>query len=146
LPLAEEFHMTMEAHIDQPYGVIYAIDYKRDAFGNKLIDKNGYAQAGERKAMGDINPDWMGGITNRISYKGLALSFLIDIQKGGDIYAWGKAYRGLFGTSAETLEGRAEWSAGTGGFIEKGVKEANGSPNDIAIEPTYRWYNLYNQQ
>ena len=146
LPLAEEFHMTMEAHIDQPYGVIYAIDYKRDAFGNKLIDKNGYSQVGERKAMGNINPDWMGGIMNRISYKGLALSFLIDFQKGGDIYSWGKAYRGLFGTSAETLEGRAEWNAGTGGFIEKGIKESNGQPNDIAIEPTYRWYNLYNQQ
>jgi TonB-linked SusC/RagA family outer membrane protein len=146
LPLADEFHMTMEAHVDQPYGVIYFIDYKRDAFGNKLIDKNGYAQAGERKAMGNINPDWNGGISNHLTYKGFNLSFLIDFQKGGDVYSWGKSYRALFGTSAETLEGRAEWNAGTGGFVESGIKESSGQPNDVAIEPTYRWYNLYNQQ
>ncbi|SHE94004.1 TonB-linked outer membrane protein, SusC/RagA family [Mariniphaga anaerophila] len=146
LLLAEEFHMTMEAHVDQPYGQIYIIDYKRDSFGNKLIDKNGYAQAGERKAMGDINPDWIGGITNRLTYKNFSLGFLIDVQKGGDIYSWGKSYRALFGTSTETLEGREEWAAGTGGFVESGIKETNGKPNDVAIGPTNRWYNLYNKQ
>ena len=146
LPLTDEFHMTMEAHIDQPYGVIYTIDYKRDAFNNKLIDDKGYAQAGDWKAMGDINPDWMGGISNQFRYKGFNLNFLIDIQMGGDIYSWGKAYRGLFGTSAETLEGRAEWYDGTGGFIEEGISESTGQPNDIPIQPTYRWYNLFDKQ
>ncbi len=146
LSLANEFHMSIEAHVDQPYGIIYALDYKRDAFGNKLIDKNGFAQAGEWKAMGDLNPDWMAGITNQFSYKGFNMSFLIDIQKGGDIYSWGKAYRALFGTSAETLEGRAEWYAGTGGYVEEGIKESNGQPNDIPIQPVYRWYNLFNKQ
>ncbi|MCF6358459.1 MAG: hypothetical protein L3J54_11700 [Draconibacterium sp.] len=96
--------------------------------------------------MGDLNPDWIGGITNQFSYKGFNMSFLIDFQKGGDIYSWGKAYRALFGTSVETLEGRDEWYAGTGGFVEDGIKETNGQPNDIPIQPVYRWYNLYNKQ
>lgn len=146
LPLAEEFHMSIQARPGEPYGVIYTTDYKRDTFGHKLIDKNGFAQAGEWKAMGNINPDWMGGINNQFSYKNLSLSFLVDIQKGGDIYSWGKAYMGLFGTSAETLEGRAEWAAGTGGFIEEGRSESNGQPNTIPIDPTLRWYNIYNKQ
>jgi len=146
LSLADEFHMSIEAHIDQPYGIIYALDYKRDAFGNKLIDKNGFAQTGDWKAMGDLNPDWIGGISNQFRYKNFNLSFLVDIQKGGDIYSWGKAYRALFGTSAETLEGRDEWYAGTGGYIEEGIKESNGQPNDIPIQPGYRWYNLFNKQ
>lgn len=146
LPLADEFHMTLEAHVDQPYGVIYTFDYKRDAFGNKLIDNSGYAQAGEWTAMGNINPDWMGGLSNHFSYKGFNLSFLIDFQKGGDIYSWGKSYRALFGTSKETLEGRAEWYAGTGGYVESGINENTGQKNDIAIQPTYRWYNLFNRQ
>lgn len=146
LPLAEEFHMTLESHIDEPYGQFYFIDYKRDALGNKLIDKNGFAQAGERRAMGSINPDWIGGVTNQLRYKGFNLSLLIDFQKGGDIYSWGKAYRALFGTSIESAEGRDEWYAGTGGYIEEGVKETNGQPNDIPVQPIYRWYNLFNKK
>lgn len=146
LPLASEFHMTIEAHVDQPYGQIYFIDYKRDAFGNKLIDKNGFALAGERKAMGDINPDWNAGITNSFSYKGFNLSFLLDVQMGGDIYSWGNSYRGLFGTSQDTEEGREEWLAGTGGFVEEGINETSGQPNDIGVDPTYRWYNLFNKK
>lgn len=146
LLLASEFHMTIEAHVDQPYGQIYFIDYERDAFGNKLIDKNGYATAGERKAMGDINPDWNAGITNTLTYKGLSLSFLIDMQMGGDIYSWGNSYRGLFGTSKDTEEGRTEWLAGTGGFVEEGINEETGRPNEVAVDPTYRWYNLFNKK
>lgn len=146
LPLADEFHMSMQAHVGRPYGEIYTRDFKRDVFGNKLIDKNGYAQAGEWKALGNINPDWIGGITNSFSFKNLSLSCLIDIQKGGDIYSWGKAYMALFGTSAETLEGREEWYAGTGGYVETGVQETDGKDNTTPIQPSYRWYNLFNQQ
>ncbi|MFV0345794.1 MAG: SusC/RagA family TonB-linked outer membrane protein [Bacteroidales bacterium] len=146
LPLAEDFHMSMQARPGRPYGEIYTLDFKRDAFGNKLIDKNGFAQAGEWKAMGDINPDWLAGLSNKFTYKNLSMSFLIDMQMGGDIYSWGKAYMGLFGTSAETLEGRAEWIDGTGGYVESGVSEVDGKPNTVAIDPSMRWYNLYNQQ
>ena len=146
LLLASEFHMTIEAHVDQPYGQFYFIDYKRDAFNNKLIDQNGFAQSGERKAMGDINPDWNAGITNTFRYKGLSLSFLIDMQMGGDIYSWGNSYRGLFGTGADTEEGREEWLAGTGGFVEEGINETSGQVNTIGVDPTYRWYNLFNKK
>lgn len=146
LPLASEFHMTIEAHVGQPYGQFYFVDYKRDAFGNKLIDKNGFALAGERMAMGDINPDWNAGLSNRFSFKGLSLSMLIDMQKGGEIYSWGDSYRGLFGTRIESAEGRDEWNAGTGGFVEEGINETTGKPNDVPIDPTYRWYNLFNKR
>ena len=146
LPLADDFHMSIEARPGEPYGVIYTTDYKRDVFGNKLLDKDGYSQAGEWKAMGNINPDWIGGMTNQFSYKNLSLSFLVDMQMGGDVYSWGKAYMGLFGTSVETLEGREEWNAGTGGFVEQGINESNGQQNTTAIDPTLRWYNIYNKQ
>ncbi|MGQ7868855.1 SusC/RagA family TonB-linked outer membrane protein [Sunxiuqinia sp. sy24] len=161
LPLADEFHMTIEARPGQPYGVIYTTDYKRDSFGNVLIDKDGYTQAGEKKAMGNINPDWIGGISNSLSYKNLKMSFLVDVQMGGDVYSWGKAYYCLFGTGAETLEGREEWYATHDpatyyttplrdvepkGFIEEGIMESTGQPNSIPIDPQVHWYSLFNQQ
>ncbi|MCT4648418.1 MAG: SusC/RagA family TonB-linked outer membrane protein [Carboxylicivirga sp.] len=146
LPLGSDFHAEIRAYPGQPYGQIYTTDFKRDGFGNKLVDDNGYPIKGERKAMGNINPDWMAGLSNSLSYKSLSMSFLIDMQKGGDIYSWSKSYRGLFGTSKETLEGRADWYAGTGGYVEKGINENTGKPNDVAIAPTYRWYHLYNKE
>ncbi|MFV0505517.1 MAG: SusC/RagA family TonB-linked outer membrane protein [Bacteroidales bacterium] len=146
LQLAEDFGVSIQARPDHPYGEIYTTDFKRDAFGNKLIDKDGYAQAGEYKAMGNINPDWIGGLSNQFSYKNWSLSFLIDMQMGGDIYSWGKAYMALFGTGAETLEGREEWIAGTGGYVESGISEVYGKPNTVAIDPSMRWYNLYNEE
>jgi len=146
LPLGTDFHAEIRAYPGEPYGEIYTNDFKRDSFGNKLIDDNGFPITGDKKSMGNINPDWMAGLSNRLSYKGMSISFLIDMQKGGDIYSWSKAYRGLFGTGQESLEGRAEWYAGTGGFVESGINENTGKPNDVAVSPTNRWYQLFNKE
>lgn len=55
------------------YDVIYAWDYKRDSFGRKLIDNNGFAQKGTSRKMGFINPDWIGGLLNRFTFKNITL-------------------------------------------------------------------------
>lgn len=146
LPLGDDWHAEIRAYEGSSYGDIYTRDFKRDIFGNKLVDDLGYAIPGEYKKMGNINPDWMAGITNQLTYKGWTVSCLVDIQKGGDIYSWGKAYRTLFGTGVETLEGRAEWYAGTGGYVEEGINENNLQPNTVPISPTARWYHIFNKQ
>jgi hypothetical protein len=30
--------------------------------------------------------------------------------------------------------------------VEEGINENTGRPNDVAIDPTYRWYNLFNKR
>jgi len=157
--LSELWHADILAIPGEEYGVIWGIDYKRDNFGNKLIDENGFAQKGEAKIMGSINPDFLSGFSNTFSYKNISLSFLIDIHKGGDIYSYGKAYKTLYGTGAETLEGRAEWyethdpetnyripipGVEPRGYIEEGINENTGQQNDIPIQPMYKWFNLWN--
>lgn len=39
------------------------------------------------QVIGNVLPEWTGGIRNSFSYKGFSLSFLIDVRKGGDIYS-----------------------------------------------------------
>ena len=156
--LEDSWIATIQARPGEEYGAIYAWDYKRDSYGRKLIDNEGFSQKGEYKKMGSINPDWIGGISNRVSYKNFSLSFLIDIRKGGNVASMGKAYRALFGTSAETLEGRQEWYsthdpdylysvplAGVEpqGFVESGINETTGQPNTVPVDPIYRWYNIW---
>ncbi len=158
LVLGTLWSASIQARPGELFGGIYGLDYKRDKFGNKLIDENGFAQKGEISLLGDIQPDFIGGIQNKVHWKGFDLSFLIDIQVGGEFFSWGKAMRSLFGTAAETLEGRAEWYAThdpntnyqtplpgvkPDGYYEEGVQEKNGRPNDIPIQPIWRWYNIY---
>ena len=52
--------------------------------------------------IGNFTPDWTGGINNSFSYKNLSLSFLIDMQKGGDIYSLDMDYGLSSGLYPET--------------------------------------------
>jgi hypothetical protein len=75
--------------VGQPYGVFYGNVSARDEDGNVLIDPSTglMIDALEQEVYGDPNPDYIMGISNMFSYKGLSLSFLIDYKKGGDIYS-----------------------------------------------------------
>ena len=140
--------------------MIYRYEYKRNEKGEKLISDDGTSIKGDYVNLGAINPDSMGGLANKISYKNIQLNFLIDFQLGGEIYSHGLAYRDLMGTSVESLRGREEWySTHQGvlngdpipgvipkGFVEDGVNVNTGAKNDVPVEPMIRtlntiWFN-----
>ena len=160
ITLDEIWYATIQARPGQEFGQIYTADFLRDKFGRKLVDDNGFALPGDYKSMGKITPDWTGSISSHISWRGFSLSFLVDIRKGGKVYSIGKAYRALFGTSAESLTGRADWYAthtginyGTPlpnvdpkGFIEDGIDENTGQKNAVPVDPIYRWYNNWSKE
>jgi TonB-linked SusC/RagA family outer membrane protein len=56
--------------------------------GRPLVTKAGrYIRSGQRTPLGNVYPDWFGGITNTLTYKKINFSFLIDFKKGGDIFS-----------------------------------------------------------
>jgi TonB-linked SusC/RagA family outer membrane protein len=82
------------------YGTIFGYDWYRDDQGKLLINndpsddfRDGFPMPDNRemKALGEINPDWTGNITNTFKYKDVSLSFMIDVKSGGDLYN-GTAY------------------------------------------------------
>jgi TonB-linked SusC/RagA family outer membrane protein len=116
IQLGTYWDMKLMAIPGQPYGCLYGYDYLRDPDGN-IIHRNGVPVQGELKILGDIQPDWIGGITNQFSYKGFDLSVLVDYHKGGDIYNMTNAWGRYAGALDETLIGRE------GGIVGVGVKE-----------------------
>jgi TonB-linked SusC/RagA family outer membrane protein len=46
------------------------------------VNKDGKIDATDRQVLGNFQPDWEGGITNRFSYKGLDFSFVIIARMG----------------------------------------------------------------
>ncbi|MGB0274459.1 MAG: SusC/RagA family TonB-linked outer membrane protein [Flavobacteriaceae bacterium] len=86
--------------VGEPFGVIRGHAHVRDANGAKVLNvrtsgsgASAYQYAhylrtsNSDNVIGDINPDWTGSIRNSFTYKNFDLSFLIDIQQGGDFFS-----------------------------------------------------------
>ena len=117
------------------YGVIYANSLTRDAQGRILVNSTtGLPSNGPAILRGNPNPRWTGGITNTLAYKGISLSFLIDIRHGGDVLSRVINDVRRTGTAAETAELPRFDSNGLPlrNYVVPGVF-ADGTPNNIAV-------------
>ncbi|HEX8017200.1 MAG TPA: SusC/RagA family TonB-linked outer membrane protein, partial [Flavobacterium sp.] len=111
----------------QPLGSFYGTKWARDANGNKIIGSDGLAKlADETGNLGNSAPKWTGGIRNTFTYKRVTLSALLDIRHGGTVYNGTLARLHNFGVSEASADREHT-------YIIDGVKESDGTPNDIAI-------------
>ncbi|MEC4049720.1 SusC/RagA family TonB-linked outer membrane protein [Flavobacterium sp. SUN046] len=130
--------VTINATPGEAYGAIKGTDYVY-LNGEKVVNQTTgqyMRTAASDKTIGNITPKWIGGIRNRISYKNIALSFLIDTQKGGDIFSLDMYYGLATGLYPETAVGNIR-STGT---VLPGVAP-NGSPNTVSSAPGGDWNN-----
>jgi TonB-linked SusC/RagA family outer membrane protein len=74
-----------------PYGVIIGSKNQRNEAGELLVNPltGTYLPATPNEVIANIQPDWIGGLTNTFSYKGLNLTVLLDTRQGGQIYSFG---------------------------------------------------------
>lgn len=128
---------TIKVVEGEPYGQIYTRGFMRDDAGRILINDLGLpvTSPGQTLPMGNYNPDWTGGLSNSLSYKGINLSVLLDIRMGGDVFSFTEANLTFDGYSAATLDGRD-------GFIVNGVSESDGSENTIETTAEAYWHSL----
>ena len=125
--------IQIQAIPGEPYGQIVGLPYLRDAEGQIYHDANGLPMRdSEARVLGNGNPDWIGGLTNTFNYKGISLSFLIDIQQGGDLYSQTNVFALFQGLSSATLEGRED------GIIGQGIN-TDGEPNTVTADGRSYW-------
>ena len=93
--------ISFNATVGEPYGTIRGTNFiYDDATGEPLVFLPGgsfgegarHLRTASPEVIGDINPDWKMGVLNGFSYKGVRLSALIDIQKGGDFFSLDNYY------------------------------------------------------
>ncbi|MGV0979389.1 SusC/RagA family TonB-linked outer membrane protein [Empedobacter falsenii] len=140
--------ISIGAQVGEAYGVIRGTGFVYDDNGNKVVGANGqYLASPTTTVIGNMNPDWTGGVKNTFSYKNLSLSFLIDFQKGGDVFSldtWYGYATGLydnFTTGLNDLGNPVRNSiANGGGVILPGVKK-DGSVNDVRVEASTGYNN-----
>jgi TonB-linked SusC/RagA family outer membrane protein len=125
------------------YGQIYGNDYNRDANGKMIVGANGLpTPTANVIKIGNPNPNYLLGIANNFSYKGLSLSVLLDIKNGGDIYSRNIADLQRQGAVAETAAVERLDATGAPAKVYKfDAVKADGSVNDIMITAEQYWGN-----
>ncbi len=113
--------VSIEARVGERMGDMYGIGFARvqnsdpdkpyyDASGQyagQMVFKDGRpVPTTERIKMGNYNPDWLAGIYNTFSYKGIKLGVLFDIRQGGKVYSETQTVGREGGIITETLQGR----------------------------------------
>lgn len=97
--------VSLNATLGQPYGTIQGKTYLFNDQGQKIVNEDGYYDqtTSTSNVIGNINPDWIGGIYNKFKYKNLTFGFLIDIRKGGDVWSLDQFYATYTGISPTTV-------------------------------------------
>lgn len=134
--------VSLNASVGRPYGELQSADYVY-LNGERVVKDNGLWQVSSTTSnvIGNINPDWIGGISNTFRYKDVSLSFLVDVRKGGDLFSLDMYYgsaAGLYPRTAGTNDlgnpVRDAVAVG-GGIILPGVT-ADGNPNTKRVTIT----------
>lgn len=81
------------AKVGEPYGTIYGVAHERDANGLPIVypisSSRGYRylRTTTPQTIGNVNPDWMGGLNTSFRYKRLTANVLLDMQMGGSFFS-----------------------------------------------------------
>ncbi|RBL93104.1 SusC/RagA family TonB-linked outer membrane protein [Chitinophaga flava] len=120
--------VSVVAMVGQPLGTIIGTDYTY-LNGQKVVDAQGhYVPTKTNVPIGNAYPDYVGGITNSFTYKGIYLSALIDFQHGGNFFS----YTNLYGEKSGLLQSTVENNIRETGIVVPGIT-ADGHPNTVNI-------------
>ena len=140
------WNVNVTADSGQPYGNLVGYRWQRDAQGHIIVGANGLPlQDASQQVLGNYNPDWVGGITNTISYKRMSFSFSFDGQVGGQVYSVTKWFGSYSGVLASTLAGReTDWNSP--GYVVPNAVYANGTPDTTHVLAQDYWHNTFYAQ
>lgn len=127
--------VSTNATVGLPYGVFRGTGF-RYLNGQRVVNSDGFYVSESDQIIGNPNPDWTGGFLNTFTYRNFGLSFLIDVQRGGDVWSLDMHYGQATGLTANTAGNnelgvpiRSPVGEG-GGILFPGVQE-DGSVNTV---------------
>lgn len=118
---------------------IFNVDKPYNPNGQMVIDSaSGYPLVDPlERPIGNPNPDFLLGINNTLSYKGLSLSFLLDWKQGGQMWNGTQGALTYFGMSKLT-ENR-DMPGDAPNYVFEGVTQ-DGSTNTKPVLRDENWY------
>ncbi|PYP51102.1 MAG: hypothetical protein DMD39_09210 [Gemmatimonadetes bacterium] len=140
--IGSTWYTNIEARQGEPYGSIFAYGFLRDSATGKIYTDGGLTVIGPRKVLGNIQPNWTGGWSNTINYKGFTVSGLLDIRRGGQIASITDFFGDYSGVTKESLRGREnDWN--DPGVVIDGIDINTGQPNTINVTAEQYFQNIF---
>ncbi|MCC9135961.1 SusC/RagA family TonB-linked outer membrane protein [Pontibacter silvestris] len=134
--------MGIEARVGEAYGAFFGSQFLRAPDG-QIVYSNGLPErAADRTILGNVTPDWTGGIANTFSYKGFTLYSLVDVKWGGDIFSQTVNIGRYTGVMEETTRGREEGIVGEGVMNVGTAENPQYVPNDVRVS-SEQWHHAY---
>jgi TonB-linked SusC/RagA family outer membrane protein len=149
------WNVNVTADSGQSYGNLVGYKWQRDAQGHIVVGPDGLPlRDPTQQVLGNYNPDWVGGISNTISYKRMSFSFSFDGQVGGHVYSVTKWFGQYSGVLASTLLGREnDWNDSM--LVANSVYQCTpvppattcvGAPNTTKVLSQDYWHNTFYAQ
>ncbi|HEY4954084.1 MAG TPA: SusC/RagA family TonB-linked outer membrane protein [Gemmatimonadaceae bacterium] len=141
--LGNTWTLNTEARVGQPYGSLFGNGFLRDSATGQLLTSGGFPiKDPNRRVLGNINPTWVGGWNNTVSFGPFTASALIDVHKGGQIFSVSNMFGQYAGVFAESLKGReVDWN--NPGLVIQGIDQQTGKPNTINVTAEDYFQNLF---
>ena len=144
--------VNMYAEVGKPMGEFYTFLPTYNEEGKVIVGADGLPIMTDdvRDTGKNVNPDWTGGVTTSLTWKGITLSAALDIRKGGYMFSRTKNLMQFTGNGEHTTyNGRNPFvipnsvvSDGNGGWIENTTPIVH-DPNSNEGKRYQSWYNDY---
>lgn len=97
--------VTLVAKEGEPFGSWKGQVKTYSPDGKMIVDANGSpVYTTEAEIAGSTQPDWLGGLSSTLDYKGFRLGFLFDTRQGGQIFSLTKQATEFNGTALTSIK------------------------------------------
>jgi TonB-linked SusC/RagA family outer membrane protein len=131
--------LSLEARVGQPYGTLFGSGFARvpegPLAGQILFEDGVPVKDPDLKVLGNVTPDWIGGLSNTFRLGAFRASFLIDAKLGGEIAEESSSIGMQTGVYPMTAIGREEGVIGLGAQNLGSEEAPIYAPNDV-VAPT----------
>jgi TonB-linked SusC/RagA family outer membrane protein len=131
------------------FGLMYGRGFQRNAKGEVIVNATTglpLITPGRTVLLGNINPDWTGGLVNSVGFKNWSFNFVISHKQGGTIASYTDAILYGDGHVQETVQGRSGGLIfGQNIFGEYPSVKPDGSANNVNVTAQQLWSFLANR-
>ena len=140
ITLQSASNANVNVEVGQPYGYIRGIGVKRNEYGQMIMPDGAspseFEQV-ENMGFGTSSPDWLLGVSNELSWKGLSLSFLVDVRWGGIMYCNTFSKMMTNGMTTVNLDGRIGYALSKQIYNENDTEMTHGIQWPNAVQRVY---------
>jgi len=129
--------VTLQARPGQPYGDMMGFVPMRTEDGRLILNENGtLRRAPDQEVIGNMQPDFIGGIVNEFFYRGFSLGAVIDYRIGGDLVSMTLREGFMKGTGIHTQHREEEmYFDGVIGIFDEAGNLIDTRENDAPVDP-----------